>query len=72
MELAILIGLQAAGKSTVAHKRFGGFEYVSKDRMPRSVRHKEDLQRRLVEEALVAGCGVVVDNTNPRRLSAPR
>jgi predicted kinase len=65
MELAILIGLQAAGKSTFARERFGDYEYVSKDRMPRSARNKEARQRRLIAEALAAGRSVVVDNTNP-------
>lgn len=65
MELAILMGLQGAGKSTFAREHFSGYEYVSKDRMPRSARHKEARQRRLVAEALTASRSVVVDNTNP-------
>lgn len=65
MELAIQMGLQGAGKSTFARERFGDYEYVSKDRMPRSARHKEARQRRMIAEALAAGRSVVVDNTNP-------
>ena len=65
MELVILIGLQAAGKSTFARQRFGmTHDYVSKDRMG-SARHKEQRQQRLVAAALAAGRSVVVDNTNP-------
>ncbi len=65
MELVILVGLQAAGKSTFARERFGATHaYVSKDRMG-SARHKELRQRRLVAEALTDGRSVVVDNTNP-------
>lgn len=65
MELVILMGLQAAGKSTFARERFGATHaYVSKDRMG-SARHKEQRQQRLVAEALAAGRSVVVDNTNP-------
>lgn len=65
MELVILIGLQASGKSTFARARFGaGHIYVSKDAMP-NARNKERRQRQLVETALRAGRSVVVDNTNP-------
>lgn len=65
MELVILMGLQAAGKSTFARERFGATHaYVSKDRMG-SARHKEQRQRQMVAEALAAGRSVVVDNTNP-------
>lgn len=66
-ELVILIGLQAAGKSTFARERFGvshAYDYVSKDRMG-SARNKEQRQQRLVAAALAAGRSVVVDNTNP-------
>ena len=66
MELVILVGLQASGKSTFARTRFGASHvYVSKDAMP-NVRKKEQRQRQLVEEALSQRRGVVVDNTNPR------
>lgn len=65
MDLVILMGLQAAGKSTFARERFGATHaYISKDRMG-SARHKDLRQRRLVAEALAAGRSVVVDNTNP-------
>ena len=66
-ELVILMGLQAAGKSTFAREQFGvshDYDYVSKDRMG-SARNKEQRQQRLVVAALAAGRSVVVDNTNP-------
>ena len=65
MELVILVGLQASGKSTFAGQRFAGTHvYVSKDAM-RNARKKEPRQRQLVEAALREGRSVVVDNTNP-------
>lgn len=67
LELAILVGLQAAGKSTFARRRFGGtHEYVSKDLL-RSNRRPGRRQAQLVAAALAAGRSVVVDNTNPTR-----
>jgi predicted kinase len=39
---------------------------VSKDNFP-NARNRERKQRRLLEEALRAGRGVVLDNTNPER-----
>ena len=64
-ELAVLVGLQASGKSTFAQSRFVATHcVVSKDLMGPSVR-KEKRQRREVGEALGLGRSVVVDNTNP-------
>lgn len=67
MELIILIGLQAAGKSTFYQTYFGAsgdYRYVSKDQL-RNNRQPERRQRELIAEALSAGHSVVVDNTNP-------
>ncbi|MEU9560076.1 ATP-binding protein [Streptomyces fumanus] len=65
-ELTVLVGLQAAGKSTFAGERFSGrWVRVSKDRFPRSARHKQARQMREVGRALAEGRPVVVDNTNP-------
>jgi predicted kinase len=65
MELALFVGLQGAGKSTLYQACFATTHaYVSKDRF----RHNRDRNRRqaqLVTEALSAGRSVVVDNTNP-------
>ncbi|HLI09813.1 MAG TPA: ATP-binding protein [Ktedonobacteraceae bacterium] len=63
MELVILTGLQAAGKSTFYRQRFAGtHELVSKDLLQR---HRGSRQAQLIEAALSAGRSVVVDNTNP-------
>src|SRR5579872_1787924 len=67
MDLIILIGLQAAGKSTFYEAYFqssGSYVYISKDRL-RNNSHPERRQRELPAEALAAGHSVVVDNTNP-------
>ncbi|HLX57609.1 MAG TPA: ATP-binding protein [Ktedonobacteraceae bacterium] len=64
MELVIMIGLQASGKTTFARSRFGEtYRYVSKDLMKNSGKARK--QRQLIEEALQQGLSVVVDNTNP-------
>ena len=65
MELVILVGLQASGKSTFARSRFGEtYRYVSKDLL-RNNSKPTRTQRQLIEEALQQGLSVVVDNTNP-------
>ena len=66
-ELVIFVGLQAAGKSSFFRERFGATHaHVSKDLMPRAARDKESRQLAQVEQALLIGQPVVVDNTNPR------
>lgn len=68
-ELAVLVGLQASGKSTFRSRRFAGTHtVVGKDLFPRSARNKQRRQMRLIEEALERGRSVVVDNTNPSPL----
>ena len=67
MELAILIGLQASGKTTFRRLYFGqAHVLVSKDEM-RNTRNRARRQEHLIREALAAGRSVVVDNTNLRR-----
>lgn len=67
MDLIILIGLQAAGKSTFFRTYFATTHaYVSKDLL-RNNRQPARRQLQLVEEALQAGHSVVVDNTNAAR-----
>ena len=67
MELVILIGLQAAGKTTFRQRRFDRTHIVvSKDNFSNN-RSPARRQQLLVREALAAGKPVVVDNTNPRR-----
>jgi predicted kinase len=65
MELAIMIGLQASGKSTFARSRFGAtHQYVSKDLL-QGKSNATRRQHQLIEAALQQGQSVVVDNTNP-------
>ncbi|HEX4203870.1 MAG TPA: ATP-binding protein [Ktedonobacteraceae bacterium] len=67
MDLIILIGLQASGKSTFYRAYFSATHtLVSKDLMrnnKRPARH----QTQMITEALQAGRSVIVDNTNPTR-----
>jgi predicted kinase len=69
MDLVILCGLQASGKSTYRAKTFDATHVVvSKDLMGRDRRsgmNKTMRQENLIREALGAGRSVVVDNTNP-------
>ncbi|HET7436257.1 MAG TPA: ATP-binding protein [Thermoanaerobaculia bacterium] len=65
MDLILLIGLQASGKSTYYFSRLAATHvHVSKDLM-KNARDREAKQLILIEEALAAGRSVVVDNTNP-------
>ena len=65
MELIILMGLQASGKSTFYRLHFATTHvHVSKD-LFRNNKRPGRRQMYLVEEALKAGQSVVVDNTNP-------
>lgn len=66
LDVAVLVGLQASGKSTFYAQRLSGrYRLVSKDLFPRGARNKQRRQMRLVAEALAAGVPVAVDNTNP-------
>ncbi len=66
-ELAILIGLPGAGKSTFYAQRLAATHvHVGKDTIPRSA-DKRRRQRRLLEDALRAGRSVAVDNVNGTR-----
>ncbi|WP_051301019.1 AAA family ATPase [Actinomadura rifamycini] len=65
VEVAVLIGLQASGKTTFYRARLAATHvHVSKDLFPRA-RRKQARQMRLVAAALEAGRDVAVDNTNP-------
>jgi predicted kinase len=67
VELIILIGLQASGKSTFFRTHFSAtHEHVNKDLL-RNNGKPAGRQQELIEEALRAGHSVVVDNTNPTR-----
>lgn len=66
-ELAILIGLPGAGKTTFFRQRFAATHaQVSKDLMPRAARDKSARQLAAIERALAGGGSAVLDNTNPR------
>ena len=67
MELIMMIGLQASGKSTFARSRFGAtYEYVSKDLL-RNTSNPARRQQQLIETAFQQGRSVVVDNTHSTR-----
>src|SRR5204862_5887031 len=63
-ELAILIGLPGAGKTTFFETRLAATHvHVSKDRL-KNARDKQARQMALVEDALAGGRSVAVDNQN--------
>ena len=65
MDLIILIGLQASGKSTFFQTHFAAtHEYVSKDLL-RNNKSPNRRQMQLIESAFQIQRPVVVDNTNP-------
>ncbi len=64
MEMIILIGMQASGKSTWFQARFASTHvHISKDNF-RNNSNREKRQRFLIDEALSQGRSVVIDNTN--------
>lgn len=64
MEVIVLVGLPAAGKSTFFRERFAETHvHISKDLFPSS-RRPANTQDRMLREALEAGRDVVIDNTN--------
>jgi predicted kinase len=65
MEVVVFIGLQGSGKSTFYRAQFASTHLlVSKDLL-RNNRRPQRRQMQLIEEALLDGRSVVVDNTNP-------
>jgi predicted kinase len=65
VDLVVFVGMQASGKTTFYRSYYSDSHVlVSKDRL-RHRRHRDAVQRRRVEEALMNGRSVVVDNTNP-------
>ena len=63
--VAVLVGLQASGKTTFCSDVLGErYVQVSKDHFP-NARNRQQRQLRLVQAALAAGRDVVIDNTNP-------
>jgi len=67
LELVVLVGLQASGKSSFYRSRLAETHVqVSKDLFP-STRNKAARQHREIEAALGSGRNVAVDNTNVTR-----
>ena len=66
MEIIILVGLQASGKSTFYRTHFAAtHEHVSKDLLLKSKnKNKNQMQVERIEKALQEQRPVVVDNTN--------
>lgn len=65
VEVAVLIGLQASGKTTFCRQHLAQTHvHVSKDNFP-NARNRQRRQLRLIADALSAGRDVAVDNTNP-------
>lgn len=65
-EMAVLIGMQASGKSTFFRSCLPGFVHVSKDNF-RHNKNKARRQEQLIREAAERGENVCVDNTNVSR-----
>lgn len=67
LEVVILVGLQASGKTTFYRSRLAQTHvHVSKD-LHRNARNKARRQREEIDAALGAGQNVAVDNTNLSR-----
>lgn len=65
LEVVVLVGIPASGKTTFYRERFAATHaHVSKDHFP-NARRRDARQARLLDEALAAGRSVVVDNTSP-------
>jgi predicted kinase len=62
MELAVLVGVPASGKSSFVRAHLAGHRHVSKDLLGRS--RGDARQRAAIEAGLRAGASVVVDNVN--------
>jgi predicted kinase len=64
-QVAILIGLQGAGKSTFYRTHLAATHWhISKDNF-RNAKSRDKRQQSLLHEALQEGASVAIDNTNP-------
>ena len=59
----IFIGIQASGKSTFYHDRFGDYVHINLDTL-----HTRNKEKILLQECVENGSSFVVDNTNPTRV----
>jgi predicted kinase len=66
LELVVLMGLQASGKTTFRQARFDPTHVVVSKDLFRNHRRPQQRQTQLIEAALRNSTSVVVDNTNPR------
>jgi predicted kinase len=65
VEVAVMIGLQASGKTTFCRQLLAADHVlVSKDAFPHA-RNRQRRQMGLIDDALAEGRSVAVDNTNP-------
>lgn len=65
MDLVVLVGLQASGKSTFYRSRFASTHAIVSKDLLKNNHNRERRQRALVAAALERGESVVVDNTSP-------
>lgn len=64
LQVVLLIGLQASGKSTFGQRFFPTHQWISKDRL-RNNKRPQRRQMRLLHQALQAHQSCLIDNTNP-------
>ena len=65
LEVVVLVGLQAAGKSTFRGQRFAGTHAIVSKDLIRNDRRPDRRQRHLIAAALASRLSVVVDDANP-------
>ena len=58
--MAIMIGIQASGKSTFCKRYLGNYIRVSLDAL-----HTRNKEKIAIEDAIAVGADIVIDNTNP-------
>ena len=58
--MAVMIGIQASGKSTFCKRYLGDYVRVNLD-----VLHTRNKEKLAIEDAIASGEDIVIDNTNP-------